>query len=301
MYFIGAREDRIDIWDYQPKQHQATLISDNGFDPSVYCLSSDGRMLAVADNDRKNVIVWDISIIDECREISQLCAAPSRGFYEFVYSVCFTSNNEQLIGRYREKVRLYDVRTKACVHVIAEEMLFIHSFLDKIILLSRDGLLQERDNTLTEIRRRDLGFKVERACITHSEDTIALATEGFIIVVDLATGELRKLVDGTWPFQHLQFSVDGSKLLASVGTSLKHLVLNVTSGAVLIEFDWNGLACFSVDASCIYGCSSLEKGIFCLDVATGLMIPSRFGCPVSLIGESYDNLSVFCTAEVILL
>jgi WD40 repeat protein len=235
MYFINARWTRIDIWDYQSKQHLVTLRSPGGFNPCAYSLSNDGRRLAVAEQGRRKVIVWDISVIGECKVICQL-SVTSGDPCKYVYLISFMQNSDQLLVRYYNEVRLYDVRSGSCLNRISVETVFVHDSLDKIITCSRNGLLQEWDGTWTEIRRCKLGFEVYGACISHLEDAIAVAAGDYIAVVDLATLTSRKKIfSGSASYWRLQFSFDGSKLLAATRGCSKIVVLDVVSEAVLFE------------------------------------------------------------------
>jgi hypothetical protein len=96
-------------------------------------------------------------------------------------------------------------------------------------------LLQEWDDRWTEIRRYKLGVEVYGACINRLEDAIAVAAGDYIAVVDLVTFTSWKVFSGSASFEHLQFSLDGSKLLATVLGSYKIVVLDIVNEAVLFE------------------------------------------------------------------
>jgi WD40 repeat protein len=247
MYFINARYDRIDFWDHQSEQHLVTLRSPGGFNPHIYSLSNDGRILAVAEQGRRKVIVWDISVIGECKEICQL-SVTCNDQCKYVDFISFMQNSDQLLVGYYDEVRLYDVCNGSCLNRISVETVFVHGSLDKIIACSKNGLLQEWDDTWTAIRRYNLGFEVYGACINRLEDAIAVAAGDYIAVVDLATLTSRKMFSGSASFERLQFSLDGSKLLATVLGSYKTVVLDIVNEAVLFEFWSEGYPCFSTDS-----------------------------------------------------
>jgi hypothetical protein len=66
------------------------------------------------------------------------------------------------------------------VHIFNEETMFVHGLGDGVVTASCNRLLQDCDDALTEIRRQDLGDMAGCACITRREDTVAVATTGFI-------------------------------------------------------------------------------------------------------------------------
>jgi WD40 repeat protein len=300
MYFIEARSDRIDIWDHQSKQHLVTLRSPGGFNPCAYSLSNDGRMLAVAQQGSRKMIVWDISLIGECKEICQLSLI-SNDQCKHVRFISFMQNSDQLLVRYYSEVRLYDVRSGSCLNRIIVETVFVHGSLDKVLTCSKNGLLQEWDDTWTEIRRYNLGFEVYGACINHLEEVIAVAAGDNITVVDLATLTSWKMFSGSASFGRLQFSLDGSKLLATVLGSYKTVVLDIVNEAVLFEHRSHSYPCFSIDSKCIYGVSLNDGNIFALDVDTGSSLPCPFVSAVTWAGGGYGCLSVLSPAEVVLM
>jgi hypothetical protein len=200
-------------------------------------------------------------------QISQLWV-PSVEDGENVYTVCFMKNIDQLLVGYDDKVRLYDVHTGSSLLRMIVATIFIHRFFDKTVTCSRNGLLQEWDDTLTEIRRYNLGFKVNCACIGHIDDTIAAAAGDYIAAVDLAVLTSKKMFAGIANPWCLQFSVDGSKIVAGLYNSTKNFILDVVNETVLYEFDSYGVACFSFDSKSIYVRSSQHSSITALHVET---------------------------------
>jgi WD40 repeat protein len=301
MYFIAARYDRIDIWDYESKQHRVTLTAPpGGFNPHIYSCSNDERTLAVADQSSRKVIVWDISVIGKCKEICQL-SVTSNDQRKYVDLISFMQNSDQLLVGYYNELRLYDVCNGSCLNRISVETVFVHGSLDKVLKCSRNGLLQEWDDTWTEVWRYNLGFEVYGACINRLEDAIAVAAGDYIAVVDLATLTAWKIFAGSASSERLQFSLDGSKLLATVLGSYKTVVLDIVNEALLFEFWSEGYPCFSIDSKCIYGVSSYDGSVFALDVDTGSSLPCPFVRADTLGGGSYGSLTVFSRAEVVLM
>jgi WD40 repeat protein len=257
-------------------------------------------MGAVAEQSSRKVIVWDISIIGDCKVISKLWVSFSY-YRKCVHSISFMENSEQLLVGYYDEVRLYDVCDGSCLNRISVETVFVHGSLDKVLTCSKNGLLQEWDDTWTEIRRYNLGFEVYGACINHLEEVIPFAAGGYIGVVGLATFTSRKMFSGSASFEHLQFSLDGSKLLATVLGSYKIVVLDIVNEAVLFDLWSHGYPCFGVDSNCIYGISMDGSKIFGLDVDTGLPIPCPFKMTDASANGCYGCLSVLSPAGVALM
>jgi WD40 repeat protein len=302
MYFIGTRSDRIDIWDHQTKQHLATLRSVGGFDAYTYCFSGNGHLLAVASRDRREVIVWDIANIDDCQEICRLLN-PSSGIHCFVFAVCFMDNGEHLIVGYDGGVVLFDVHSGSPMHTTSSicGAVFVHCFNSEILAPSHNGILQKWDSALAETRRQLVGFETYRACVSKSGGSVVAAVNDLIMIVDLDTWESKETFVGVSDFDGLQFSADDSKILASTWNSSRTLVLDVVNEAVLLEFDTDGGACFSPDAKCVFGSSSMN-GIVCLDVETSAVIPCSFTAPEMTRMQCYDRLLVLSAVpDVILL
>jgi hypothetical protein len=121
------------------------------------------------------------------------CQLISSDQCKHVHLISFMQNSDQLLVRYYNEVRLYDVCDGSCLNRISVETVFVHGSLDKVIPCSKNGLLQEWDDTWTEVRRYNLGFVVYGACINRLEDSIAVAAGDYIAVVDLATLTSRKI------------------------------------------------------------------------------------------------------------
>jgi WD40 repeat protein len=303
MYFVGVEEDRIDIWDYHSSQHVATLSSEGGFNQYLYNFSGDGSMLAVGHSNCQEVIMWEVSSVDECKEVYRL-TAPSFVNRPHTYSVLFMKHDEQLLVEYGSVFVLYDVRSGSRLHMVDSinaRTLFIQGTPGGIIILSGNGLLREWDGTLTQIQQRNLGFEMVCADIAYLEDTVVVATKDSIAVVDLATLTSRKMFPEVVSLiESLQLSGDGSKILVNMCDSSRRLLLDVSNETVLLEFDSYINACFGYGAKHIFG-SSLHGGVFCLDAETGSTISCPFSRPELPISKGYDSLIVFPYAEIILM
>jgi WD40 repeat protein len=299
MYLVAATHKRIDIWDHQSERHLVTLAPAGGIYPYSYCLSNDGRMLAVINGGCNKVIIWDISDTGDCKEISESLAS-SCWLGEQMYDACFMSNSEHILVQYCSKVCMYNVRTGSCLHNIDDEMTFVHGLHDGAVTVSRNGVLQEWDDTLTEVRRQNLGVMAHCACISYMEDTVAVATTDIIVIVDLATWTSRKMVSevSCW---FLQFSVDGSKILVRQVNSFEYLIFDIVSEAVLSEFTFDGWACFTIDSNGIYGSYSYDGRIVCYDAETISAVPCPFVAPGPTSVGRYERLSLFSPSVGILM
>jgi hypothetical protein len=89
-------------------------------------------MFAVAEQGSRKVYEWDISLIGECKEICQLSLI-SNDQCKHAHLISFMQNRDQLLVRYCNEVRLYEVRSGSCLNRISVETVFVHGSLDKII------------------------------------------------------------------------------------------------------------------------------------------------------------------------
>jgi WD40 repeat protein len=152
MYLIGIRDNRIDIWAYHSAELAATLSSNCHYFPSLYGCSTDGSLLAICSGDGTKVTIWDLTVMDDCKELHQLSPLP-RGH---INSICFVKNGEQLIIGYGSHVvAVYDARSGMTMHVAempACAEVFSRGVGESIITVSFCGAIQELDTDLACLR-----------------------------------------------------------------------------------------------------------------------------------------------------
>jgi WD40 repeat protein len=299
MYLIGTSVDKVDIWDLHSKQHKATLkVAKCNNYPYTYSCSTDGRLLAICARSFEQVVVWDLSTIDDCKVVHTL-SIPS--FRPIIHTICFINNDEKLIVGFDNNITVFDIRSGSSLMTVEVEgryTAFIHDIGDRIITVSDKGTLQEWNPELTEIRREQLGVSIRCASINSSQDVIAASVDNSIMVLDVATATKKKLLQGNYAIDYLQFNIDGDKLLASQLNSSRALVVDLVGGIVLFEFESNGGVCFSLDCSHIYGSSS-DGYKFSVDSTTGSLISGPF--PREVFRGRYDRLFILSPASVVLM
>jgi WD40 repeat protein len=217
MYLIGTRSNRVTIWDEQSKQHLATLKSSHNLYPYTYSCSGDGRLLAICGFNFGQIILWDISAIDSCRELNPLTLTFGGGI---VRSICFTENCEQLVVGTGDLIMSFEVATGLLLHItkaagVHVEM--VRSIGERIVTLSSVGILQEWNSALKETRQEPLGVNVRSASLASTKDIIAAASlERSIITIELTTMTKKEVFRGVAQFNYLQFRRDGSHVIASM-------------------------------------------------------------------------------------
>jgi WD40 repeat protein len=306
MYLIGTDADRIDLWNYISKKHIATLTSQHGHSLGVlHCCSSDGGLLAVGTRDNHGVIKWDISDTDNCTVIDPMVVLPHE---KFVYAISFLKHREQLLLGSGADVRLYDVRSGSLLQradVDAGAVALTHSVSEKIISVSWDGILQEWDSNLTELRRQQLTSGMICACVAPSEDVIAgVASDGIVIILDLSTLTVTRTVErgvlSSLTFNDIQLSADNSKILVWFWDA-RVATVNIQNNSMRRLAHRGGGLCYSWDGLCIYGSSESGK-IVCLDTVTGKPLMDQLISFEAVGGVRHERLSIFCpTPQVVLM
>jgi WD40 repeat protein len=307
MYLIGMGWKRVDIWDYQSQQHLTTLASPSQYIPYTYSYSSDCGLLAIGNfAEALQVTVWDISNITDCKELPLLTVPTA---VKGTSSMCFMTDSDHLIVCFGDNITLFDARSGSlllqttgvgCAGALTASVKLVHCFHDRFMTVSRDGSVQEWDQNLTEIRRRELGCVVNFASGTPSEHSIAILTNEYIYLLDLITGELTTaLALAAQAVYSFQFNANMRRILVFSSNGARTSIYKAVSGEMLFPVNSKTHACFSPDGDCIFGNNS--DGIFCLDAETGSPIPSQFsGLRVSA-GAEYSNLFVLYSANIILM
>jgi WD40 repeat protein len=314
MYLVGVREDRVDIWNTQTHQHLTTLTSsldpgldaevDHGFDLDIYGCSNDGRMLALLSGVAKRLIVMDISKIGTGahKELYRLTLP------RYPASITFMTDNERVVVGYGDTgMTAYDAVSGSMLQTIegnqSNSTIFTHATDDGIMTFSHEGLLQEWDSNLTEIRRRqaDEAVFVQCACLSPVDDELAFAVDnGSIKTLDLITCKVRYVSDGMSRPTRIQYSSDGSMILSCSDSGSRIIAVDIENEAVLFEFDWSSSVCYNFDSTIVFG-SQLDGRISCFDAETGSLIPSQFHLPETICDEKYANIFVCAPFGVILM
>jgi WD40 repeat protein len=294
MYLIGTRNDRIDIWNYESGERVATLSSECGYNYRVFSCSSDGCLLAIA-GEPQYVIVWDISIIDDCKELFQLMDV--RDEDEHATSICFVNNDNQLVVGTDIAVTLYEAKSGQVLRVVnVSGAIFCQDLGDRIITISWNCTVQEWDHNLTETKQCPLKTRINCAALAPSEDVIAVATVArSVLIVDLVTFDKRVIFESDKLVSSLCFTFRGCRILIALYEDDDKYVVDVMTGVRLFTFQSFGGACYSLDGTCIYGCLT-DGTMVCLDAETGSSNP----CPFSSYGAT-SKLFICGRASTILM
>jgi WD40 repeat protein len=298
MYLIGILFNRIDIWDYFSAKHVATLRSNHHYFPNIYNCSSDGSLLAICSGDGAKLTIWDLTIMDACRELHQLtpphCASIS--------SICFVTHSDHLVVSYGNYIALYNAKDGTVLHL--NEMpfcavVFSRGARDSIVALSLHGDVQEFDADLTF--RRSYRIQLDESCysVILSGDSLVWSSDERLKFLNLATLVSFAKFNIFSNVRALRDNNDGSRMLVVLSDPLKILALDVVNECCLFEFTSYGGVCYSSDGTCIYGVSSVGD-LFCLDAETG----SPLSCPFLLpeaVPYCFEALAILSPAQVILM
>jgi WD40 repeat protein len=308
MYFIGARFSGVDIWDYRSPQYLTTLSSSCKYDPTMFSCSSDCCLLAICNQDAVTVTIWDISDILDCKQLNPLVMTPWA--LASIDGLCFMKYNNHLVVGFDNSIAVFDAHSGLMLQSMADVgyhgrdaiVRCIDSVNDKLITVSGDGIVQEWNSDLTVIRRHELGFRVERACVALSGNAVALRppSKDHVVVVDLTGQKAQKTLDTDWHgVQSLQFSADGGRILVMARYMKEAFVYDVEKASVLFEFSSQSVACYSFDGAFIYGSNGDE--LFCLDAEVGSSVDCQFFRHPLPFGQYYWKLAVVSAADVILM
>jgi WD40 repeat protein len=296
MYLIGTRPERFDIWDCHSQQHLATLKSSVLYHPGVYSCSSDSRLLAICSRNSQQVVVWDISCTEDCIELPRILPFADA----VVNSVCFAKNSEQLIVGYNFTLAIFDARTGSILRGVDMHgpMVFTSSE-NRIYSISWRGTVKELDINFTEIRRTESGMGFGSACMSPSEDLIAVVGYASpIVIIDLATFSSRTVSCAGVGASKVQFNNDGSRILVHAG-HLKLIVVDAVHDVALLSFVFGGGVWYSLDSTHIYG-SSQHGDIICLDAESGSAVPCQFSPPLTPCYHCYVELFVSAVSMVLM-
>jgi hypothetical protein len=210
-------------------------------------------------------------------------------------------NNDQLLVGYSYTVSLFgfggaNVSVHRQIEMSSSEIIFCENVGDKIITVTRGGVIQEWGVMLAdEYRHFHSRVDIVSVCISGGEDLIAVAAYGGpVMVVELAIFTPATTIATDRSLLSLQFSSAETRLL---GWARGLHVFDIVNGSQLFTIPLCGGVCFNLDGTCVYGYTSGDDGLFCRDVETG----SSIDCSFRSFGVSYQGLSVWPPIKVILL
>jgi WD40 repeat protein len=292
MFLVGTRDDGVDVWDCSSKQLLTTLTTQSPFyDRQIVAVSSDGCRVAVSGADHSSVTVWDISAVDNNRELCRLIQPETS---QFVRSICFTSNGEQLAIGFCNTVALYNVDSGGLVKAGEAQnygMFFVRVLAHTIVTVFWDGLVLEWDMNLTLVREQQLPNYLYRACATYAGSLMAAAEDnGPVVLVDLASFEIVKTVgghrDGDY-VESVEFSRDDSRLIV-VWNDSSVIAYDTAAATSMFEINFCGCVCYNINGETIFGSSS-DGSMRCWDAVTGAQFDNPFS-PESMAPHGYGRI-----------
>jgi WD40 repeat protein len=303
MYITGVRPDRVDIWNYETKQHLAALINPRDqahWYTRTACGSSDGRMLAVLTQDFRTVVVWDISDIEKSTVKYEILHP---GAATFVQSMCFTKNCEQLVVVVGIDVKVYDAFDGRLLHItdpfIAKPIL-VHPVGEEILTITEDGTMRFWYPSLEGGRQQCLDRKIHSACVSPSGNLVAVAElNGTLLIIDLITFETMVtmehfLIRGR---MRLQFNATGTRLLVKSHETSSHThIYDLETATLFLQLNSVGDVCYSFDGTCIYGGTS-DHTLGCRDAESGTLLSCPFAAESSSCFLGYCKVFVFATPD----
>jgi WD40 repeat protein len=306
MYFAGIGPDGVDIWNYQTEGHLTSLkLRDERVYESFMCWSGDSRRMITSALLVPNIVMWDVSDINDCKEMYREHRPEEAGN---LCSAYFLRNNEQFVVAVGSKLELHDVESGNLI-VITERhgasIYFLQAIEDKILTASLDGVMRVWDTGLVECQQQLLETAVSCGCLHPSGDMVLFAlddTKQFVLL-DLRTLSPVKTFGQGSEFSRgsmvaLHFNTTGTRLIAQRPNfhSQNVLVYDVAAETLLFQFSSVAVVCYSADSSRIYGCTS-DKRLVYWNADTGTEHP----CPFSNDDPKYYGLYVVFPANSILM
>jgi hypothetical protein len=110
-----------------------------------------------------------------------------------VRSCCFSRCSERLVIGCKDHVALYEARTGSLLQAVALPETALLALItcgigDTLLGVINDGTLLGWDSNLVEIRRTNLGYRIQFACVNTSGDClVASQPSGSVVIHNLAT------------------------------------------------------------------------------------------------------------------
>jgi WD40 repeat protein len=305
MYFAGVRAfgSGIDIWDYDSREHLATLMLGSCWADCTF--SCDGSLLAATTSDCEVVSVFNISNVGDRVELYELEMPDA---VQFAGRVLFTSSGEHIIVGWHEKLAMYDAASGTLLQVVepheqGDYIREIRQFGDRLLTGSDSGMLIEWSTHLDRFRSVQTGEPFYQLCVTRVGDVIALnVADRGIRILDGTTLQQATTFGGDIICDFLQFNTTGDRLLGSWFDVYRTVgVFDVLTGSLLFHILADYGLCYSLDSSYIFG-SSAKGCISCWDAETGLEVESPFQLTdINARNTTYHYLCVVGSATVVLM
>jgi WD40 repeat protein len=310
MYFAGISGDRVDIWDYQSKQHLTTLsvkteTPPTSFNEKLLCFSSDCRMLAVTLLCTGRVLVWNICDTGDCQQIRVLQHPDP------VDALCFTKSSEQLVTGCHFELFAYDTATWELLRryeVHRQRFRFIVPVGEGVLTACMDGMLKLWDAAFVEVLHHRLDDKILCGCISPLEDILAVSMLGpCITLVEVSTLTVMKVLyflQHPACFSDLQFNSSGCRILGISRGSRNVYVYDVSTEVTMFMLSASGAACYSFDNTCIYRyCSEAvtNSNLLCADAETGAAMDWPFNRVWDTMCGEFHRIMVVTPAALILM
>jgi WD40 repeat protein len=305
MYFVGVRASGsgIDIWDYNSKEHLATLMVGCCWTDSTF--NCDNGLLAATTYDCDVVSVFNISNEDKRVGLYELEMPDD---VQFSSRVLFTSSGEHIIVGWHEKLAVYDANSWRLLEVVepheeGDYIREIRQFGDRLLTASDSGILVEWSTHLDRFRSVQTGEPFYQLCVNHVGDVIALSVDRGIRILDGTTLQQATTFGGDIICDFLQFNTTGDRLLGSWFDVDRTVgVFDVLTGSLQFKHILaNNGVCYSLDSSYIFG-SSAKGCISCWDAETGLEVESPFQLTdINARNTTYHYLCVVGSATVVLM
>jgi WD40 repeat protein len=308
MYFAGIGPDGVDMWDYQTEERLTSLkLRGDNVNDSFICWSSDGRRIITSVSLIPNLVMWDVSDIDDCKEMYKEHRPEYTGY---LCSACFMRNNEQFVVAFGGMLELHDVESGQLVRIgerrgMWSSISFLQAVDDKILTASLYGVVRVWDTGLVDFQQLLLKTAVSYGCLHPSGDMVVFAlddTKSFVFFDWRTLSPVKTFGQGSefarGSMVALHFNTAGSRLIAQQPNfhSQNVHVYDVAAETLLFQFSSVAVVCYSADSSRIYGCTS-DKRLVYWDADTGTEHP----CPFSNDDTKYYGLYVVFPANSILM